>query len=218
MRSSIPLNSIQPVRRLELAKNSNNRVKGGKQKEHASERRREARAFGMDYIEKPYDVYIQGPGEAAPKRAYFRMGRSIHRGIVAELSILGISQQDYFRWCFLDLYRQIQDQRKLQGLPPMNIDPTAWINPDRVLWAKQRISDQIAENERNGVYSNQRRRKAVYVHENTGTPFELMDEYKPNGMKPGRKKKDVKESDGSGCNDGNIHETEDIRQQPKEGA
>lgn len=173
-----------------MANNSNNRSKGGKQREHALERRREAKAFGMDYLEDPYHVYIHAPGEATPKRAYFNTGRSIHRGIVEMLALLGIDQPSYFRKCFVDLYRQLQDQLKLQGLPPMPIDPTAWVNPDRILWAKQRISDQIAENERNGVYSNQRRRKAVYVHENTGTPFELIDEYKPNGLKPGRKKKD----------------------------
>jgi hypothetical protein len=142
---------------------------------------REARAMGMGYIEKPADIYLQAPHEAAPRRRYLRMGQSIHSTIVWALQALQIPQEHYFRAQCLDLVEAVNDARVRAGQDPVALDFAALARKDRLVWATQEMGEAIAARGKVG------RKKLLTVHENDGTPIQLKDP-SPNGLKPGRKK------------------------------
>lgn len=151
--------------------------------------RREAKAMGMGYIEIPADIYLQAPHETAPRRRYLRMGQSIHSTIVWALQTLGVAQEHYFRAQALDLVEAVNDARVRSGLDPVALDFASLARKDRLRWASSEMAPAIQARGKVG-----RRKRFVDVHENDGTPYALKDPT-PNGLRPGRKKKNV---DGSG--------------------
>ena len=145
---------------------TDSRLKGGKTADAIREEKAIAKAMGLDYIEKVLPVYVNGPGEIAPKRSYFTMGRSIHRGLAATIEAkrkLGSneSQHDFFRRIFLQSLDELNQMRKIHGMEAIEIDPTVWVDPDRIQWAAQHIHERIADHAANGRLTKRKRKVLV---------------------------------------------------------
>jgi hypothetical protein len=116
----------------------------------------------LGYMEKPMRILVCGAGEMAPKLSYFHCGRSIHRAITKlrkendlarkRLGIDVIGQPAMFRGLLLDLIDERNALRSAEGLPDEGIDPTPWINPDRLEWADAGIQSLVDQRLANGEY------------------------------------------------------------------
>lgn len=115
-------------------------------------------------IEKPGMVYIQGPGEAAPKRRYYECGPAVQSLTVALLRCLGIRQHTFFQHLMLDLRDKLNEELCKAGKPLMKIPWEEIIKADNVLWAKHDFRGKRQPGTR------------IVVHENDGVPLSIKTE------------------------------------------
>lgn len=114
---------------------------------------------GCPFIAAPGQVYIQGPGEAAPKRRYLCMSTMVQALIVKYLKLLEIPQHIFFQQVMLDLGKAYNEARRKMGWEPMEVPWEELIKADDILWAKHGFEGQRKAGTR------------IVVHECDGIPL-----------------------------------------------
>ena len=116
------------------------------------------------FIEKAGMTYIQGPGEAAPKRRYFECGPAVQSMIVTMLQSLGVRQHVFFQHLMLDLRDALNAELEKSGHPHLDIPWEEIVKADNVLWGKHDFR------------GNRKPGTRIVVHENDGVPLSLKTE------------------------------------------